>query len=297
MVADMSPMLGEGSRDAPGRMPERGARRRADGDQGLTSGDFGVICDGSGETPRYGQGQRINEERQPDHWSMASCTCPPPLRERFHMRFPQVSERVKEAPAHALRAVFASIGQVRLVTDRMKNKPGAEERATSTRSGEPATAATPVTEETAAGRHGRHPGSGGHGRCRIRPRSGSSPPAAEPGPADGGRSGHGGPGRRGPGRRSVPAAEESPAAGTAAGTEAPETEAAETAAKAPARKGQVRTSRGATPGQARHDAGHANGECPAAARLGRHARGRAGRTGGPGRPGGRRLPRRLPRRP
>ena len=64
------------------------------------------------------------------------------------MRFPQVSERVKEAPAHALRAVFASIGQVRLVTDRMKNKPGAEEQAASTRPGEPATADTPTTEAT-----------------------------------------------------------------------------------------------------------------------------------------------------
>jgi hypothetical protein len=45
------------------------------------------------------------------------------------MRFPQVSERVKEAPAHALRAVFASIGQVLLVTDRMKNKAAGEKQA------------------------------------------------------------------------------------------------------------------------------------------------------------------------
>ena len=40
------------------------------------------------------------------------------------MRFPQVSERVKEAPANALRSVFAGIGQVLLVTDRMKKKAG-----------------------------------------------------------------------------------------------------------------------------------------------------------------------------
>ena len=58
------------------------------------------------------------------------------------MRFPQVSERVKEAPAHALRAVFASIGQVLLVTDRMKNKPAEEEKAASPHADEPA-AATP----------------------------------------------------------------------------------------------------------------------------------------------------------
>jgi hypothetical protein len=39
------------------------------------------------------------------------------------MRVPQVSERVKEAPAHALRAVFAGIGQVLLVADRIRNRP------------------------------------------------------------------------------------------------------------------------------------------------------------------------------
>jgi hypothetical protein len=39
------------------------------------------------------------------------------------MRIPQqVSERVKEAPAQALRAVFSGIGQVLLVADRMKNR-------------------------------------------------------------------------------------------------------------------------------------------------------------------------------
>jgi hypothetical protein len=38
------------------------------------------------------------------------------------MRFPQVSDRVKEAPAQALRGVFASIGQLLLFTDKLKNK-------------------------------------------------------------------------------------------------------------------------------------------------------------------------------
>ena len=38
------------------------------------------------------------------------------------MRVPPVSERMKEAPAHALRAVFAGIGQVLLVADRIKNR-------------------------------------------------------------------------------------------------------------------------------------------------------------------------------
>jgi len=39
------------------------------------------------------------------------------------MRIPQqVTERVKEAPTHALRAVFSGIGQVLLVADRIKNR-------------------------------------------------------------------------------------------------------------------------------------------------------------------------------
>jgi hypothetical protein len=38
------------------------------------------------------------------------------------MRVPQVNERVKEAPAHALRAMFAGIGQLLLVTDRLRSR-------------------------------------------------------------------------------------------------------------------------------------------------------------------------------
>ena len=43
------------------------------------------------------------------------------------MRVPQVTERMKEAPAHALRAVFAGIGQILLVADRLKNRPGGDD--------------------------------------------------------------------------------------------------------------------------------------------------------------------------
>jgi len=39
------------------------------------------------------------------------------------MRFPQVGERMRAAPAHALRAMFAGIGQVLLVADRMRSRP------------------------------------------------------------------------------------------------------------------------------------------------------------------------------
>ncbi len=47
----------------------------------------------------------------------------------------QVSERVKEAPAQALRAVFSGIGQVLLVADRIKNR--AAEPAAAKRAGQP----------------------------------------------------------------------------------------------------------------------------------------------------------------
>ncbi len=43
------------------------------------------------------------------------------------MRVPQVSERIKEAPAQALRGVFAGIGQLLLITDKLRNKtPGSQ---------------------------------------------------------------------------------------------------------------------------------------------------------------------------
>ena len=55
------------------------------------------------------------------------------------MRIPQqVSDRVKEAPAQALRAVFAGIGQVLLVADRMKTRAAEANRA------RPDTAAPPA---------------------------------------------------------------------------------------------------------------------------------------------------------
>jgi hypothetical protein len=66
------------------------------------------------------------------------------------MRIPQqVSERVKEAPAQALRAVFSGIGQVLLVADRIKSRAAEPDRA---RPGpaEPApqSTATTVRDET-----------------------------------------------------------------------------------------------------------------------------------------------------
>ena len=66
------------------------------------------------------------------------------------MRIPQqVSERVKEAPAQALRAVFSGIGQVLLVADRIKSR-AAEPEHVQPAPAEPAPqpSATTVKDET-----------------------------------------------------------------------------------------------------------------------------------------------------
>jgi hypothetical protein len=69
------------------------------------------------------------------------------------MRIPQqVSERVKEAPAQALRAVFSGIGQVLLVADRIKSRAAEPDRSPSGPAGPsspPAASAVPtVRDET-----------------------------------------------------------------------------------------------------------------------------------------------------
>ena len=43
------------------------------------------------------------------------------------MRVPQVTDRLKEAPAQALRAVFSGVGQVLLVADRLRHRPGQDD--------------------------------------------------------------------------------------------------------------------------------------------------------------------------
>jgi hypothetical protein len=54
------------------------------------------------------------------------------------MRVPQVSERLKEVPAQALRGVFAGIGQLLLITDKLRNKAPAGTDVPRTRTPEPA---------------------------------------------------------------------------------------------------------------------------------------------------------------
>jgi len=65
--------------------------------------------------PRHGP--RKSQEESPQHVQETAR----PGR-RIDMRVPQVTERMKEAPAHALRAVFAGIGQVLLVADRLRSR-------------------------------------------------------------------------------------------------------------------------------------------------------------------------------
>src|SRR6476659_7259662 len=55
-------------------------------------------------------------------WELPGVSWYPVLEGECDMRVPQVSERIKEAPAHALRGVFAGIGQLLLITDKLKNK-------------------------------------------------------------------------------------------------------------------------------------------------------------------------------
>ena len=61
------------------------------------------------------------------------------------MRLPQVSERIKEAPAQALRGVFAGIGQLLLITDKLRNKAPFGQQAPSPHRPEPVQAATART--------------------------------------------------------------------------------------------------------------------------------------------------------
>jgi hypothetical protein len=62
------------------------------------------------------------------------------------MRVPQVNDRVKEAPAQVLRAVFAGIGQLMSTADKIRNKPATAEAPAASRPAAP----EPAPAETAA---------------------------------------------------------------------------------------------------------------------------------------------------
>ena len=65
------------------------------------------------------------------------------------MRVPQVKERVKESPASALRAMFAGIGSMLFVKDKIRHKAGTENSAPETET-TAAPEATPAAEDSAA---------------------------------------------------------------------------------------------------------------------------------------------------
>ena len=69
------------------------------------------------------------------------------------MRVPQVSERIKEAPAQALRGVFAGIGQLLLITDKIRNKAPADQDVPRARAPETAETVTDTTVTSPAGQH------------------------------------------------------------------------------------------------------------------------------------------------
>jgi hypothetical protein len=69
------------------------------------------------------------------------------------MRVPQVSERIKEAPAQALRGVFAGIGQLLLITDKLRHKTPAHEDGPRARTHETAPAITDAPVTSPAGSH------------------------------------------------------------------------------------------------------------------------------------------------
>ena len=64
------------------------------------------------------------------------------------MRVPQVNDRVKEAPAQVLRAVFAGIGQLMSTADKIRNRPASGQTPAAPRPAAP----RPAAQETAAPR-------------------------------------------------------------------------------------------------------------------------------------------------
>ena len=98
------------------------------------------------------------------------------------MRVPQVSERIKEAPAQALRGVFAGIGQLLLISDKLRNKASHQDvaRARTPRATE---TVTDTTVTRPAGRGAAAPaGSPAAKRAQAAP-AGAAAAAAAAGPA------------------------------------------------------------------------------------------------------------------
>jgi hypothetical protein len=106
-------------------------------------------------------------------------TCPgaqwyPVLEGECDMRVPQVSERIKEAPAQALRGVFAGIGQLLLITDKLRNKASHQDVPR---------ARTPEASETVTDRAVTSPAGNGAGTT-AEAAPAPAPAAAEAAPAE-----------------------------------------------------------------------------------------------------------------
>ena len=67
------------------------------------------------------------------------------------MRIPQTPERIKEAPAQALRAVFAGVGQVLLMTERIRRRAIGQEHSHAVSAGAPATRDAPAPVQDSGG--------------------------------------------------------------------------------------------------------------------------------------------------
>jgi hypothetical protein len=107
------------------------------------------------------------------------------------MRVPQVTDRLKEAPAQALRAVFSGVGSVLLVADRLRHRPGQETGQDNGHATRPATAPEGTSSAaTAPARYGGSAAQGGPAAKAASPAKASSvkarsaaPPAPRTPPA------------------------------------------------------------------------------------------------------------------
>jgi hypothetical protein len=102
------------------------------------------------------------------------------------MRFPQASDRVKEAPAQALRGIFAGIGQLLLITDKLKNKTRPGQRVPRARAPEPSETAPdttqPANDTAAQAKHAARPANetAAEAKRAAQPATATAPPATAP---------------------------------------------------------------------------------------------------------------------
>jgi hypothetical protein len=102
------------------------------------------------------------------------------------MRFPQASDRVKEAPAQALRGIFAGIGQLLLITDKLKNKTRPGQRVPRARAPEPSETAPdttqPANDTAAQAKHAARPAheTAAEAKQAAQPATATASPATAP---------------------------------------------------------------------------------------------------------------------